>query len=201
MELEAVLVGFFPARSVHWFNQMTHLRLSGARHLLIPLPVAALPLSLLTPAERAVVEGAIAGQSNAELARSRSTSTRTVANQLSAAYQKLGVRSRGELAKKLSAPGAQPSAAVRELLTGCWTLTDRVDAGDRRWAIASERSTPLDPAEIDAVRARAQGASLATIAAALGVSEPTVSRRVKRGMQKLGLGSVAELVRVLADCA
>jgi DNA-binding NarL/FixJ family response regulator len=178
-----------------------HVDLSGARHLLIRLPVAAVPLALLTPAEQAVVEGALAGRSNAELALSRSTSTRTIANQLSAAYQKLGVRSRSELARKLSAPSGLPNAAVLELLTGGWILTERVDALGRRWAIARPRPTPLTTAELDALRARALGASLAKIAAALGVSEPTASRRVKSGMQKLGVGSVAELARVLAECA
>ncbi len=187
---------------MHWFNHMTHLvRLSGARHLLICLPVPAVPLARLTPAERAVVEGVLAGKSNAELARERSTCTRTVANQLSAAYHKLGVRTRAELARKLSAPSGHPNAAVLELLTGGWILTERVDAGDRGWAIARPRSTPLTTAEIDALRARALGASLAKIAAALGVSEPTACRRVKSGMQKLGVGSVAELARVLAECA
>lgn len=181
---------------------MNHLvSLSGAHHLLIRLPAAAIPLAGLTPAERAVVDGALAGKSNAVMAGERNTATRTIANQLSAAYRKLGVRSRGELAKKLWPPSSPPSPAVRELLSGSWTLVERIDSGERRWAIARPRKAPLTEEEMAALRSRARGASLSIIARELGMSEPTASRRVKRGMQKLGVASVAELVRVLAQCA
>jgi len=178
-----------------------HVELAGARHLLVRLPVPAIPLSLLTAAERAVVSAALAGQSNVAIARARGTSTRTVANQLSSAYAKLGVRSRGELAKTLTARGGQPNPAIRELLSGAWTLVERVDAGERRWAIARPSSERLEPSERRALELRAEGASLACIAAALGVSEPTASRRVRSGMRKLGVSSVAELAGVFADCA
>ena len=51
----------------------------------------------LTLAERAVVEAVAAGASNAEIARLRGTSVRTVANQLASVFRKLGVRTRHEL--------------------------------------------------------------------------------------------------------
>ena len=51
----------------------------------------------LTPAERAVLEGLLAGQSNAAIARARGTSIRTVANQVAALMRKLGLDSRREL--------------------------------------------------------------------------------------------------------
>lgn len=175
--------------------------LAGARHLLIPLPAARVPLQGLTPAEAAVVEAALAGQSNAEIARARSTSRRTIANQLSSAYGKLGVRSRAELGKKLAEPSSQPNPGLRELKSGAWALVRRIDAGERRWAIAARRATPLSEKELDALELRAQGLSLATIARELGVSEPTASRRVRRGMQKLGVTSLPELARVFAECA
>jgi DNA-binding CsgD family transcriptional regulator len=54
----------------------------------------------LTEAERAVAEGAALGKSNAEIARRRGTSVRTVANLLARAFGKLGVRSRLELAAR-----------------------------------------------------------------------------------------------------
>ncbi len=54
----------------------------------------------LTGAERAVAEGAASGKSNAEMARERGTSARTVANLLSRAFAKLGVGSRIELAAR-----------------------------------------------------------------------------------------------------
>jgi DNA-binding CsgD family transcriptional regulator len=52
----------------------------------------------LSSAEGEVVRLALGGLSNAEIARVRGTSTRTVRNQLTSAYEKLGVGSRSELA-------------------------------------------------------------------------------------------------------
>lgn len=54
--------------------------------------------SVLTPAEHAVAALAILGHDNAEIARLRGTSIRTVANLLARTFRKLGVGSRGELA-------------------------------------------------------------------------------------------------------
>ena len=54
----------------------------------------------LTPAERQVALAVLAGYSNAEIARTRGSSPRTVANQIASIFRKLGVRSRGELAAK-----------------------------------------------------------------------------------------------------
>jgi DNA-binding CsgD family transcriptional regulator len=51
----------------------------------------------LSPAERDLVELALAGHSNAAIARKRRCSVHTVANQMSSAYRKLGIASRREL--------------------------------------------------------------------------------------------------------
>lgn len=51
----------------------------------------------LSPAERAVVECLRSGASNAEIARRLGKSHGTIKNQLSAAYRKLGIRTRTEL--------------------------------------------------------------------------------------------------------
>jgi DNA-binding CsgD family transcriptional regulator len=59
------------------------------------------PLDGLTAAERDVVQRALAGETNAEIARARRSSPRTIANLLASAYRKLGVSSRRELAAKL----------------------------------------------------------------------------------------------------
>ena len=59
-------------------------------------PLRPLPATL-TRSEREVVTEMIEGASNAEIAKSRGTSMRTVANQLKSAYRKLGVFSRAEL--------------------------------------------------------------------------------------------------------
>ncbi len=56
----------------------------------------------LTRAEGEVVALAADGLSNHEIARRRGTSSRTVANQLAAVFQKLGVSSRSELYALLS---------------------------------------------------------------------------------------------------
>jgi DNA-binding NarL/FixJ family response regulator len=55
----------------------------------------------LTLAEREVLGIVLEGASNAEIARRRSTSARTVAVQIKAIFTKLGVRSRAELAAAL----------------------------------------------------------------------------------------------------
>jgi DNA-binding NarL/FixJ family response regulator len=56
----------------------------------------------LTVAEREVAAEVLCGRSNAEIARARATSTRTVAKQVAAVFRKLGVGSRAELALRLS---------------------------------------------------------------------------------------------------
>jgi DNA-binding CsgD family transcriptional regulator len=65
--------------------------------LRFPAPALRLP-PVLTGAERAVALMAAGGASNADIARARCTSARTVANQLAQVFRKLGVGSRGELA-------------------------------------------------------------------------------------------------------
>jgi DNA-binding CsgD family transcriptional regulator len=72
---------------------------------ILSYPAARPELERLTAAERAVVQRALAGASNAEIARARRTSVRTIANQLSSAYRRLGVKSRRELAARLAASG------------------------------------------------------------------------------------------------
>jgi DNA-binding NarL/FixJ family response regulator len=52
----------------------------------------------LSPSERAVAELASQGHSNAAIARMRSTSVRTVENQIASVYRKLGLDSRRGLA-------------------------------------------------------------------------------------------------------
>ncbi|CAN5670467.1 hypothetical protein BH09MYX1_BH09MYX1_36510 [soil metagenome] len=51
----------------------------------------------LTTAERAILDLVVRGQSNREIAMARSTSIRTVANQVAALLRKLGASSRYEL--------------------------------------------------------------------------------------------------------
>jgi DNA-binding NarL/FixJ family response regulator len=58
-------------------------------------------LGTLTAIERAVARDAIAGLSNAAIAKKRRRAVRTIANQLASVYRKLGVGSRAELAAHL----------------------------------------------------------------------------------------------------
>jgi DNA-binding NarL/FixJ family response regulator len=51
----------------------------------------------LTASEREIVEQIVGGYSNTDIARSRGTSPRTIANQITVIYRKLGVTSRREL--------------------------------------------------------------------------------------------------------
>lgn len=69
--------------------------------LSFPLRPQRVPPSL-TSAERDVVRRALAGASNAQIARARGSSARTVANQLGAIYRKLGIFSRTELAQRFA---------------------------------------------------------------------------------------------------
>ncbi|MGH3030952.1 MAG: helix-turn-helix domain-containing protein, partial [Gaiellaceae bacterium] len=58
----------------------------------------------LTPAERHAAELAAEGLSNKEIAQALVVTVRTVEAHLSSAYAKLGIRSRAQLARHLSAP-------------------------------------------------------------------------------------------------
>jgi DNA-binding NarL/FixJ family response regulator len=68
-------------------------------------------MDALTPAERSVAKGLLAGLSDKEIARQRSCSQHTIANQAASLYRKLGVRSRVELASKLAAGEATSEAS------------------------------------------------------------------------------------------
>jgi DNA-binding CsgD family transcriptional regulator len=69
--------------------------------LSFPSPPLAIDM-LLTPAERAVLCSLLEGKSNRAIARERSTSVRTIANQVASIYRKAGVSSRCELAARCS---------------------------------------------------------------------------------------------------
>lgn len=58
----------------------------------------------LTPSELEIAAAVREGKSNADIARIRGTSVRTVANQLAGLFRKLGVRSRSELIRALHRP-------------------------------------------------------------------------------------------------
>lgn len=55
----------------------------------------------LTPTEISIVSLVVRGQANVAIAEARGTSPRTIANQLTVIYRKLGVRSRRELCARI----------------------------------------------------------------------------------------------------
>ena len=96
--LEQAMMAFEAQGSEGWVEQArSDLSRVGARR-----PV---PHGQLTPAERRVVELAADGQSNKEIAETLYVTVHTVEAHLTHAYAKLGVRSRGQLAGRLSTNG------------------------------------------------------------------------------------------------
>jgi DNA-binding NarL/FixJ family response regulator len=80
----------------------THFEVAGERFVVFAFP-AAPPKPAQTPlsaSETHVLQLIIGGRSNAEIAAARSTSVRTVANQVASILKKLGVGSRYELARR-----------------------------------------------------------------------------------------------------
>ncbi len=77
--------------------RVAELPVGGDTAYVFSYPVAAKEDSL-TPAEREVARLLMSGLSNAAIAASRGTSTRTISKQVDAIYRKLGVHSRVELA-------------------------------------------------------------------------------------------------------
>jgi DNA-binding NarL/FixJ family response regulator len=76
----------------------------GGRYFVLTRPTNPAPaLASLSEAERAVARAVAEGLGNAEIARARGVSTRTVANQVASIFRKLGVKSRLELVAVLGA--------------------------------------------------------------------------------------------------
>jgi|SRR5580704_422870 DNA-binding CsgD family transcriptional regulator len=82
----------------------TRVEVGAGTYVLLSFPRSHDLLDALTPAERQVALAVLAGLSNAEVARMRGSSPRTVANQLATIFRKLAVRSRAELAARTLAP-------------------------------------------------------------------------------------------------
>jgi DNA-binding NarL/FixJ family response regulator len=96
--LQAAVAAFEELRSDGWAEQArSELARVGARR---PAPSGE-----LTPSETRIVELAAAGLSNKEISQTLYVTVHTVEVHLSHAYAKLGVRSRGQLAGRLSAAG------------------------------------------------------------------------------------------------
>jgi DNA-binding CsgD family transcriptional regulator len=92
------LLSFVPAEEI----DAVRFSIGSEEYVLLTFPAPVEPAHVpdgpkLSPAEHAVASLALRGRSNNEIGRLRGTSARTIANQLSAIYRKLGVSSRREL--------------------------------------------------------------------------------------------------------
>jgi DNA-binding CsgD family transcriptional regulator len=100
-----------------------------------------------------------------------------------------------------------PDGAVelwRALVDGRWSLVDRFDTDGRRFLVAQRNEIPtpkrrgLRQREAAVLALRAQGHSLKLIGYELGVGQSIVARDLALGMKRLGLESIADLVRLYA---
>ncbi|HWZ90380.1 MAG TPA: helix-turn-helix transcriptional regulator [Polyangiaceae bacterium] len=77
--------------------------MAGEDYVVLSYPHAGFSApAALTTTEQAVFTALLDGQSNQQIATSRGRALRTVANQVAAIFQKLGVSSRAELVAKFS---------------------------------------------------------------------------------------------------
>jgi DNA-binding NarL/FixJ family response regulator len=74
----------------------------GDELVVLSLPVTRDPAATLSPAETEVARALVRGATNADIARLRGTSVRTVANQVASILRRLGVGSRAQVAVQLS---------------------------------------------------------------------------------------------------
>jgi DNA-binding NarL/FixJ family response regulator len=91
--------------------QQTALEVGAEQYLVLRYPLRPWQLPcVLTSAEQEIVLAILAGQTRRDVARARGSSVRTVSNLLAQVFRKLGVRSRIELAERLSTVSWPPRA-------------------------------------------------------------------------------------------
>jgi DNA-binding CsgD family transcriptional regulator len=123
----------------------------------------------VTVAERDIIGQILLERSNLEISSSRSTSERTVANQVAAIFRKLRVGSRRELASYVlgSDRAANPRGEIRALSPREGQIVVRAAAGQSNKAIANE----------------------------LGLSPSTVRVLLARGLRKVSIARASENAR------
>jgi DNA-binding NarL/FixJ family response regulator len=94
------------AQTTEWFSgdpRAMQFHWGNGRHLVISFVAPpTIGMSIFTRGERAVAKLVVAGLSNAEIARERGTSVRTVANQVASLLRKAKLESRHQLVLRLS---------------------------------------------------------------------------------------------------
>ena len=132
----------------------------------------------LTPAERHVLTLLLDGHDTRAIARARSTSVRTIANQIHNVFRKFGTCSRTELAARASGP------LHGEIHRG-WL---------KRQADANHASLlQLTPRQRQALHLRARGHSIKFIGFELGIAISTASTELTKAMRDLDIRSPLEL--------
>lgn len=133
----------------------------------------------LTRAELAVARSLLSGLRYEEIAQLREASTRTVANQVAAAYRKTGARSRSELAARL-----YPVSVDLECDECIARALPSLSGRERR-----------------IVYYAALGHTNKWIAFELDTTASTVASHLRRAVRKLGLRCRVELARLLCERA
>ena len=123
----------------------------------------------LTCAEQEIVDHILQGCTNKQIATCRGTSAGTVANQIAAVYQKLGICSRADLLIRLAVSAPEPAPARPSV-------------------------TCLSSREQQVVLQAIQGHSNKLIAIELALTESTVATHLRRALVKLRLRSRRELI-------
>lgn len=143
----------------------------------------------LTAAEGAVAAWAARGHPQKLIAYELGLAQGTVGALLTRAYAKLGVRSRPELIARLEAP----------------TSVERLGLGDDTEVLLFSAPSAdhgalgaLTPTEREVAVAAARGEDNREIAEQRGVSLATIAKQLSSAYGKLGIGSRAELARLLA---
>lgn len=81
--------------------RLLRFRMGDSQYAVLSYDTAPRATTELTSAEREVLAGLVEGLSNADIAKRRRTSVRTVANQVASLFKKLDVGSRAELVARL----------------------------------------------------------------------------------------------------
>ena len=131
----------------------------------------------LTPAERHVLTLLLDGHDNRAIARARSTSVRTIANQVNGAFRKFRICSRTELAARASGP-------LHGEIHRDWLA---------RQADANRASLLLTPRQRLVLRLRARGHSIKFIGFELGIAISTASTELTKARRDLDIRSAVEL--------
>jgi len=83
-------------------------RYRGEELFVVSVPLRTPAPHGLTQAEKDVARAIVRGRSNAEIARARGTSVRTVANQVASLMRRIGAGSRADVAARLATTDLRP---------------------------------------------------------------------------------------------